>query len=129
MNYRLVLKTYTALRQMSPDDLALLDTLRGLSDTEREMMMDALSPQKPAAKKSTKKRGKSQRASGMAAALSRNLMQERQINEGACAHMLECGLPCNTGDNNPIHDKSFGYGDYHEFVPASTEQSAAVSGS
>lgn len=35
---------------------------------------------------------------------------------------------CGAWSINPIHDPSFGHDHYHAFVPASTRQSAAVSG-
>lgn len=53
-NFNLVLRTYTAMRQMTADDLALLNTLRALGDTDREKLIEAMSdkPQKKSSKKS-----------------------------------------------------------------------------
>lgn len=71
MNLRLVLRTYAAYRQMSPDDVALLETLRALNDSEREAFVEALAdkPQKKSSKKSPAA-SKSRRASGIGEQLS-----------------------------------------------------------
>lgn len=44
MNFKLVLKTYSQLRQLSDDEAALLATLRAMSDSERELLVESLSP-------------------------------------------------------------------------------------
>lgn len=53
-NLKLVLKVYTAYRQMSPDDIALLETLRALNESDREMLMETMAG-KPATKKTATK--------------------------------------------------------------------------
>lgn len=72
-NFNLVLRTYTAMRQMTADDLALLNTLRALGDTDREKLIEAMSdnPQKKAGKKSADGGGgrKSKHASSLASAI------------------------------------------------------------
>lgn len=44
MNYKLVLKTYSQLRQLTDDETALLNTLRGMNDAERELLAETLGP-------------------------------------------------------------------------------------
>jgi hypothetical protein len=51
MNLHNVLKVYRLLRQFSDDESALLATLRGLNDSERELLADELQPERVAAKK------------------------------------------------------------------------------
>lgn len=65
MNLRNVLRTYALLRQLSDDESALLDTLRSLSESERDQLVETLSPVK-VAKKATKKSSKSRRAESLA---------------------------------------------------------------
>lgn len=55
MNYRNILKIYKLERELSPDDVALLNTLRGMSDSERELFAEALAPEKPVVKPATRK--------------------------------------------------------------------------
>lgn len=75
---------------------------------------------------------KSQRASGMAAQLNKNLSQQRQAVEGNCTYRYPDDSPvnskqiCDEDTDNGVHDPTMGYVGYHEFVPLS--QSAAVSG-
>jgi hypothetical protein len=76
MNIRNVLRVYAQLRQFSDDETALLETLRGLSESDREQMVESLAPVKGAVKR--RKRAKSVRASGMEAQLSGNLQARRQ---------------------------------------------------
>lgn len=82
MNLRNVLSAYSKLRQLTDDESALLETLRGLNDAERESLVLALQPEKTATKragrKSNKPASKSSRASGMAAAISGNLQAQRE---------------------------------------------------
>lgn len=44
MNFKLVLKTYSQLRQLNDDERAKLEWLMGLSDTERELLAETLGP-------------------------------------------------------------------------------------
>lgn len=46
MNLRTVLRTYGLLRQLTDDETALLNTLRGMNDGERELLVESLSPEK-----------------------------------------------------------------------------------
>lgn len=114
MNIRNVLKTYANLRQLTNDETALLNTLRALNDSERELVVQSLQPER-ATKKASKKPSKSKRASLLASAI--------KSATTFCAQ-TDCGL----NQSSAIHDATAGYGDYHEFVPAFAEQSAAVGG-
>lgn len=107
MNLRNVLRTYALFRQLTDDESALLATLRGINDSERELLVESLQPEKTAAKKpATARKGgcaacdytkpspihhkttmtgyhvyqpaKSQRASNLAATLGKNLTQQRE---------------------------------------------------
>lgn len=114
----------------------LLNQINGLPDEVRLYLLDRLIPEpepevKPAKKsrkKSNKPASKSARASGMAAAINRSLTQQRQVKDGACTFVLDNGAVCNTGDNNPIHDQSFGYAGYHEFQSAPVAHEASAGG-
>lgn len=126
MNIRQVLKAFTALRQLTDDESALLETLRGMSETERESLVVALSPEKTATKRASRKssRGasKSARASGMAAAIKNNL-QRREPTVGGFADdadMLHCS-DCGAGSDDNVHHKRSDE-NYHPFV--STAQPA-----
>lgn len=55
MNLKNVLKTYGLLRQLSDDETALLNTLRAMNDSERELLVESLSPEKPAKKPATER--------------------------------------------------------------------------
>lgn len=55
MNIRNVLRTYSLLRQLTDDESALLETLRGLNDAERESLVVALQPEKTMTKRASKK--------------------------------------------------------------------------
>lgn len=132
-NFRNVLKAYTLLRSLNDDETALLETLRGLSDTERELTVAALSPQtkKPTKKAATKTASKSRRA----ASLGTQLQQVRHAPDAVCAFVYNDGKACGEGWPNAIHDKQAGYAGYHEYVPAAStkddnyqEQAGAVVG-
>lgn len=126
-NFKNVLKAYRLLRSLTDDETALLETLRSLSDTERELTVEALQ-EKPASKRAVKKAaskgtGKSRRATGMAAALNRSLESQRRVtsngdNSGTCAFILNdtTGETCDAKPDDPIHDQAFGYGGYHPFT-------------
>lgn len=52
MDFKRVLKVYSLQRQLTDDETALLNTLRGMTDAERELLAESLGP--PAKAKSTK---------------------------------------------------------------------------
>jgi hypothetical protein len=159
MNLKAVLRTYSLLRQLTDDETALLQTLRGMSDTERELRVESLQPEKTAAAKKRRNptqpdkcgtcgrpkdvhgagginsheflpltsKGKSSRASNMAATISRNLQAQRpSLNQ--CAHVGESGngpVVCGEPERSPVHDPAMGYAGYHPFVSSSTARPAA----
>lgn len=140
-NFSLILRTYTAMRQMSPDDLALLNTLRALNDVDRQKLIETMSdkPQKKSSKKSAGGGGrssKSARAAGMAKTLNGNLSQRRQetiddvverdTEEPDRCHFIRAdGNPCKLLPDHNIHHMTTA-NEYHEFQ--SVVSSAAGSG-
>jgi hypothetical protein len=127
MNLRNVLRAFTLLRQLTDDESALLATLRGMSEPEREALVVAMQPERTTAgkKKATKKTGsKSPRASAMAATLGKNLAQQRAVSAATCDRVFagaRCGLP----ESDPLHEKGAAYLDAHPFVSSSTVRPAA----
>jgi hypothetical protein len=90
MNLKTVLRTYALLRQLTDDETALLNTLRGMSDGERELLVESLSPQKMV-KKRKSTGGKSQRATSLAeqikSATSNKPLEETGPKCIACGHV------------------------------------------
>lgn len=134
MNLRNVLSAYSKLRQLTDDESALLETLRGLNDAERESLVVALQPEKVTGKRASKKSSsksasKSARASGIGATIKEKLQQREPTVGGFAddADMVLCryqypkdspvnsGMPCNQERVNGVHDKGMGYAGYHEF--------------
>lgn len=138
-NLKLVLRTYSALRQMSPDDIALLETLRGLNDGDRELMVETLqgkaTAKKAGKKSSTSKSSQSSSRSPRASGIHAQLKERRQsatrdvIGESGepdifdavaerrlqgCAWESSDG-PCFRSVDDNVHHKQ-GDPDYHEFV-------------
>lgn len=109
-NLKLILRTYSALRQMSADDIALLETLRALNDNDRELLLDAMTD-KPAGKKASKKSStsKSSTKSSRASSLRGKIQgtASRTITGPACA-------TCGNVEDHPDHDVGH-YLSAHEF--------------
>lgn len=127
MNIKSVLRTYSLLRQLSDDETALLETLRAMNDSEREALVETLSPQpvKKAGKKSASK--KSSRASGMAQAIKESLDRGRAAikpddddSDGRCSQ-------CDMTADMPIHDPNGGYISHHPFSPTAPTASDSSS--
>lgn len=55
MNLKNVLRTYGLLRSLTDNESALLETLRGLSESDREQLVESLSPSGGGKKKAAKK--------------------------------------------------------------------------
>lgn len=120
MNIRNVLKVYSLQRQFTDDESALLATLRELSDTERELLVESLQPQKAAVKKRKPRGGgKSQRAASLAEHL-KTTMGKPQL----CAFTMDNGDACRGPEDDAIHDPGAGYAGYHVFQPAKAAASA-----
>lgn len=132
MNLRNVLTAYSKLRNLTDDETALLETLRGLNEAERDLLIVALQPEKPAGKKASKKASsKSSRASGMAAAISRSLDRQGPTaanSDQKCSYQypydsaVNPGLPCKRDANDGVHDERMGYAGYHEFQASPAEK-------
>lgn len=123
MNLRNVLRTYALLRQLSDDESALLDTLRSLSESERDQLVETLSPVKAATKKRKPRTGaKSARAASLAEQIKSTGKAPRCVREIDDNGGL---TPCDPLVDDPIHDKGAGYLGYHEFEPS---KSNAASG-
>lgn len=98
MNLRNVLKTYSLLRTLNDDETALLNTLRGMNEGERELLIEGLSPEK----KLSKKTGDAKK---------RNLEH--------------CGVCDYT--RRAAHHKDTGHKDYHEFQSGKPKSQRASS--
>lgn len=120
MNIRQVLKAFTALRQLTDDESALLETLRGATEAEREMIAETLLPQKTTAKRASKKSSKSALKSAHGQSISNAIQRTAKSRVGdsdngdASGQCSDCGM---TADM-PIHDPDGGYLNYHPFVSA-----------
>jgi hypothetical protein len=90
MNMKTVLRTYALLRQLTDDETALLNTLRSMSDSERELLVESLSPQK-ATRKRKATGGKSSRAASLAERIKSATGNKPLENTGpkcvACGHV------------------------------------------
>lgn len=116
-NFRNVLKAYTLLRSLNDDETALLETLRGLSDTERELTVAALSPatsKKSTKKAATKTASKSRRAASLGAAIGSRSNHTPNV---LCGFQYHDESFCDQPQSNLVHDKTAGYAGYHEFQP------------
>lgn len=121
MNIKSVLRTYSLLRQLSDDETALLETLRQLNESEREALVETLSPQpvrKSSAKKSASK--KSLRASSLEQQIQKRPREAMTADSGwPCAHVYKDGLACSASADANVHHLPSAAG-YHLFLePAS----------
>lgn len=124
MNLRNVLRTYALLRSLTDDESALLETLRKLNDTERELLVGSLSPGRVVGKKAAKKSSaKSPRASGMAKTIGDNLRQKRGAPppldldhdpNDHCQKQFDGGFVCDEPADANVHHLRGATG-YHEF--------------
>lgn len=118
MNLRNVLKAFNALRQLADDETALLTTLRNLNDSEWELLVESLSPEKKPAKRG-RKASKSPRAASIGAAIQG--MAKKPDALTPCTRKSADGSQCGEFEDGPIHDPTMGYGDYHEFQPSAAK--------
>jgi hypothetical protein len=110
-----VLRTYGLLRQLSDDETALLETLRGLNVSEREQVVESLAPIK-AAKKPRKSRGKSAHASSMAETLNKNLQQQRRETVDDSENQLPSRICTICGNEESYQDHFKPSPHYHAFT-------------
>lgn len=128
MNIRQVLRTYSLLRQLTDDESALLETLRGLNDAERESLVVALSPDKVATKRASKKSSrsasKSPRAQSLSGVIQRTPKMRTNNNDDEdgprCTYLMGDDAPCNATEHSPVHKEDGGYLAWHEFQPAAS---------
>lgn len=129
MNIRNVLKTYSLLRALSDDESALLSTLRAMNDTERELLMESLSPSAKGTKKASKKAGKGASKSARASSLQQQLQTAAKLKADHCTFLMKANggqeEMCEAKPDDPIHDETFGYAGYHPFASSSPARSAA----
>lgn len=125
MDLKLILKTFSNLRRMTSDEVAFLETLRAMNESECEALVETLAPQ-PVRKSSTKKSAskKSSRASSLEQQIQK---RGRQVQELCVAKIPHQNGTCDMAENNPIHDESFGYGNWHPFSPAAPTASDSSS--
>lgn len=116
MNLKAVLRTYAFLRQLTDDETALLETLRSLTDSDREQMVESLAPAKPAVKKRKPRASRSPRAESLATAIGERTL-DGGVSKMRCAYVENDDDPTACGEyaSNPIHDAQAGYAGYHEF--------------
>jgi hypothetical protein len=152
MNIRAVLRTYAMLRVLTDDETALLETLRGLSDSEHEAMVQALAPQKATVKR--KRPSKSAKALSLASAIKGKSGDvtvgltgvEAKASAGSvgiqveedgilsttgdrCTTTRDDGKPCGLLPDHNVHHLESAVG-YHGFESAvkATEQADAAAG-
>lgn len=136
MNIRNVLKTYSLLRTLSDDETALLNTLRGMNESERELLVTSLSPtpQKKTTKKSNKGGSKSPRASSLQAQIQGRGKGKADGDDQFAGHRCAANLPvggepCTWFASDVIHSDTT-YANYHPFVtPSSAPRAAGKSSS
>jgi len=130
LNFKQVLKAYAILRNLTDDESALLETLRSLSESDREQLVESLSPGKVVKKTTKRSVKKSQRAAGIEAALKRNLPDRRPTPAEMCTYISDSGggngAECQAVEGDPIHDKSAGYLGYHEFDSGKSHAASAA---
>jgi hypothetical protein len=155
MNLRNVLRAYSLLRQLSDDESALLATLRGMNEGERELLVESLQPEtarkKPTAP--TRKGGcaacdytkpspihhkttmtgyhayqpaKSRRASSMAATLGKNLEAQRLATTNDDDDSAPAPICDTCGNLADYEDHSKPSPSYHPFTVKGVAQAAGA---
>lgn len=106
MNYRAILKIYAAERQLTDDETAFLNTLRKMSESERQMFVEGLQdkPHKKASRKSSKSR-----KAALAEQIKSTAGNKPHLGEGPV-----CGTCSHTED---YEDHAQPSPHYHPFLP------------
>jgi hypothetical protein len=128
VNLKVVLRTYGLLRQLTDDETALLETLRSLTDSDREQLVESLTPAKAAVRKRKPRASRSPRAESLATAISSRAL-DGGVSKLRCAHVAEGGddpTACGEYASNPIHDEMAGYSGYHAFEAPEVKASVAA---
>ena len=97
------------MRAFDSDDTALLNTLRGATESELESLAEAIGPVKRAAKKGTRKASKSPRAASLAGAIASNVRPISELPQ----HCSQCTQFTDANVHHMQTDPN-----YHEFQPA-----------
>lgn len=122
MDLKLILKTFSNLRRMTSDEVAFLETLRAMNESECEALVETLSPQsvrKSSTKKSASK--KSSRASSLEQQIQKRGRRTAEDDDsGRCSQ-------CDMTADMPIHDPNGGYISHHPFSPAAPTASDSSS--
>jgi hypothetical protein len=119
VNIRTVLRTYSLLRQLTDDETALLETLRSLTDSDREQLVESLAPVKVAVKKRVRKaQVRSQRAESLASAIQGAAKPAVSSANGPLCAI--CGHPADYEDHAQPSPH------YHEFEAAGVKASVAA---
>lgn len=129
MSLRQVLTIYNAERQLSDDETALLNTLRRMSDGDRQMFIDGLAGKSSSQKKSSKKSaggGGGGRKSKHASSLQQQIQTARPSLDGGVSKMRCAMGNCGEYADSNVHHLTT-HPVYHEFVQPA-EQAAATSG-
>src|SRR4026207_2537578 len=128
MNLKTVLRTYALLRQLTDDETALLNTLRGMSDSERELLMESLQPGTGTGKKKVGKKTASPSGNN------RRGLPEQKVGEtlagiakmvgGSDAGKVIAALCAACGHDEGYEDHSQPSPHFHQFQPP--QQAAAT---
>lgn len=117
-NFRNVLKVYSLMRAFDADDNALLNTLRGATEPELELLRETLAPTKGTGKglkKTRKPASRSPRAASLAGAIASNIRPISELPQ-------HCGKCTQFADANVHHMQTDP--NYHEFQPAAAQAAA-----
>lgn len=107
MNYRAILKIYTAEHQLTDNETAFLNTLRQMSESERQMFVEGL--QDKPHKKASKKSSKSRKATSLAEQIKSTTGNKPHLGEGPV-----CSICSHTED---YEDHAQPSPHYHPFSP------------
>jgi hypothetical protein len=113
MNIKRVTQALRLQESLTEDEAMMVNVLRALTPTERELLVGTLQPQKPV-KKRTRGVSKSPRAASLASAIGGTGKPAR------CVYEIDDNgglMPCGAPESDSIHDKDAGYAGYHEFQP------------
>lgn len=151
MNYRDVLRVYKLERQLAPDDVALLNTLREMPDVIRGLFAETLGPPEKVSTGTKQRKVKHcvvcdragraaihkdsaredyhefqppPEAAGKKTGKSKRAASLASAIKGATTF---CDYPdCGLNASSAIHDPNGGYAGYHAFVPAAEAGKSAV---
>lgn len=126
MSYRDALKVFKLERELGDDEMAFLNTLRRMTEAERDLLVSSLSPtpQKKASKKTNKGASKSAHASSLQAQIqSTTKISGSYTDENGCIYRFteNGGKFCGSTQDSAIHDPAGGYSGYHPYEPPTAQ--------